>query len=79
MTNVKSKCKVIEKLPVSLTAIGNWEKAKETGAVCIAPGFLDTEHAAIVSDHVFAFITRRPEIAFSGNTQIAAPLLKSSL
>jgi hypothetical protein len=46
---------------------------------CTAPGFLDTEQAAIVIVHVFASGPPRHEMAVSGNTQIAAPLLKVSL
>jgi len=44
-----------------------------------APGFLDTEQAGIVSVSVVASGSRRRETAILGNTQIAAPLVKSSL
>src|SRR5712692_12076275 len=46
---------------------------------CTAPGFLDTEQAAIVSFSVLGFDSWRRGTAISGNTQIAAPLVKSSL
>ena len=48
-------------------------------AVRTAPGFLDTEQAGIVSVSVVASGSRRHETAILGNTQIAAPLVKSSL
>ena len=50
----------------------------EKGWVCTAPGFLDTEQAGIVSVSVVASGSRRRETAILGNTQIAAPLVKSS-
>src|SRR2546428_6807475 len=48
-------------------------------SVCTAPGFLDTEQAGIVRVSVVASGSRRRETAILGNTQIAAPLVKSSL
>src|SRR5437899_8623082 len=45
---------------------------------CTAPGFLDTEQAGIVSVSVVASGSRRRETAILGDTQIAAPLVKSS-
>jgi hypothetical protein len=49
------------------------------GTTCTAPGFLDTERGLNCDRCALASVPWCREITISGNTQIAAPLLKSSL
>jgi len=46
---------------------------------CTAPGFLDSEEDAAVIVGALASFQQRRETAISGDTQIAAPLVKSPL
>jgi len=47
--------------------------------ICTAPGFLDSEEDAAVIVGALASFQQRRETAISGDTQIAAPLVKSPL